>query len=131
MDLQIPIHISTLSSPINYEHNIMLMGSCFTEHIGEKLDELKFSVLQNPNGILFDPASVASSLVSYIQNKQYQSEELFYYNEVWQSWQHHSRFSKTDLQECLRCINASQQEAHHYLKTANWLIITLLSLIHI
>ncbi len=125
MDLQIPIQISTLSTPINYQDNIMLMGSCFTEHIGEKLDELKFSVLQNPNGILFDPASVVSSLVSYIQNKQYQTEELFYYNEVWQSWQHHSRFSKTDLQDCLRGINASQQEAHTYLKTANWLIITL------
>jgi hypothetical protein len=125
MDLTIPIQISTLSNPINYQDNILLMGSCFTEHIGDKLDELKFSVLQNPNGILFDPASVVSSLVSYIQNKQYQTEELFYYNEVWQSWQHHSRFSKTDLQDCLRGINASQQEAHNFLKTANWLIITL------
>jgi hypothetical protein len=125
MDLQIPIQISTLQNPISYQDNIMLMGSCFTEHIGEKLDELKFDVFQNPNGILFDPASVVSSLVSYVQNKQYQSEELFYYNEVWQSWQHHSRFSNTDLQECLRGINASQQEAHTYLKTANWLIITL------
>lgn len=125
MDLQIPIQISTLQNPINYQDNIMLMGSCFTEHIGEKLEELKFGVLQNPNGILFDPASVVSSLVSYVQNKQYQTEELFYYNEVWQSWQHHSRFANTDLQECLRGINASQQEAHTYLKTANWLIITL------
>lgn len=125
MDLQIPIQISTLSNPINYQDNIMLMGSCFTEHIGDKLEELKFSVLQNPNGILFDPASVVSSLVAYIQNKQFETEELFYYNEVWQSWQHHSRFSKTDLQECLRVINASQQEAHTFLKTANWLIITL------
>ena len=125
MDLQIPITISTLSSPINYQDNIMLMGSCFTEHIGDKLDELKFSVLQNPNGILFDPASVVSSLTSYIQNKQYQSEELFYYNELWQSWQHHSRFSNTDLHECLRGINASQNEAHTFLKTADWLIITL------
>jgi hypothetical protein len=125
MDLQIPIQISTLQNPINYQDNIMLMGSCFTEHIGEKLEELKFGVLQNPNGILFDPASVVSSLVSYVQNKQYQTEELFYYNEVWQSWQHHSRFANTDLQECLRGINASQQEAHTYLKSANWLIITL------
>jgi hypothetical protein len=125
MDLTIPIQISTLSNPINYQDNILLMGSCFTEHIGDKLDELKFNVLQNPNGILFDPASVVSSLVSYIQNKQYQTEELFYYNEVWQSWQHHSRFSKTDLQDCLRGINASQQEAHDFLKTANWLIVTL------
>src|SRR5438045_1456625 len=120
MDLQVPIHIQTLSTPINYGDHILLMGSCFTEHIGERLEELKFEVLQNPNGILFDPASVASSLVSYIQNKRFQGEELFYYNEVWQSWQHHGRFSKTDLHDCLRTINDSQQQAHDFLKTANW-----------
>ena len=125
MDLQIPINIPTLSTPINYQDNIMLIGSCFTEHIGEKLQELKFNVLQNPNGILFDPASVANSLVSYIHNKQYQSEELFYYNELWQSWQHHSRFSRTDLKECIRYINTSQQQAHQFLKKAHWLVITL------
>ena len=46
---------------------ILLTGSCFTEHIGNHLQEVKFDVLQNPNGILFDPLSVADSLISYIE----------------------------------------------------------------
>ena len=71
----------------------MLIGSCFTEHIGNALGELKFSVCQNPNGILFGPDGVCKSLLSYIENKKYTEADLFQLNEVWNSWHHHSRFS--------------------------------------
>ncbi len=125
MDFQIPIKVNTLPDPIAYPQRILLMGSCFTEHIGEHLHDLKFDVLQNPNGILFDPFSVASSLVSYIQNRQYTGTDLIYFNELWQSWQHHSIFSHTNKEECLHIINKSQNRAHEFLKSANWLIITL------
>ncbi|HYJ63165.1 MAG TPA: GSCFA domain-containing protein, partial [Parafilimonas sp.] len=106
-------------------NKILLVGSCFTEHIGNFLSDVKFNVLQNPNGILFDPISVSSSLVSYIQNKQYKEEDLFYLNESWNSWQHHSRFSNIDKNACLKNINQSQNDAHTFLKEADWLIITL------
>jgi hypothetical protein len=119
------INIKPLEPSITYRDKILLTGSCFTEHIGNFLSDVKFNVLQNPNGILFDPISVSSSLVSYIQNRQYKEEDLFYLNEVWNSWQHHSRFSKTDKNECLKNINQSQNEAHTFLKEADWLIITL------
>lgn len=125
MDFQLPINIPAPAATINYREPILLTGSCFTEHIGNSLHELKFDVLQNPNGILFDPASVASSLVSYVQNKQYTAGDLFYLNELWQSWQHHSRFSHMDQEFCLQQINESQERAHHFLKKANWLVITL------
>lgn len=124
MDFQVPIQIPTLTAPVSYKDKLLLVGSCFTEHIGNKLEELKFSVLQNPNGILFDPASIAASLVSYIQNKRYTEEDLFYLNELWQSWHHHSRFSGTDKKKVLENINQSQQRAHEFLKKADWLIIT-------
>jgi hypothetical protein len=119
------LNIKPLQTPLTYEDNILLVGSCFTEHIGNYLMDVKFSVLQNPNGILFDPLSVCYSLVSYIHNKQYGNDDVFYWNEAWHSWQHHSRFSNPDKDECLRLINASQNEAHNFLKKTNWLIITL------
>ena len=50
---------------------------------------------------------------------------FFQLNEVWHSWQHHSRFSNINRQECLRIINESQTKAHNFLKDADWLIITL------
>ncbi|CAN5791703.1 GSCFA domain-containing protein [soil metagenome] len=119
------INIRSLQPPITYTDKLLLTGSCFTEHIGNHLMDAKFNVLQNPNGILFDPLSVCRSLVSYIHNTQYTKDDLFYLNESWHSWQHHSRFSNPDGDECLKHINASQTAAHHFIKEAEWLIITL------
>jgi hypothetical protein len=125
MELMIKTDLKKLPELINYRQNILLIGSCFTEHIGNTLEELKFSVLQNPNGILFDPASVSRSLISYIQNKKYSEEDLFELNEVWHSWQHHSRFSNINKKEIVQTINNSQQRAQEFLKKADWIIITL------
>ena len=125
MEFMLDINIASPHQKISYSDKVLLIGSCFTEHIGNRLQELKFSVLQNPNGILFDPRSVAFSLVSYIQNKRYKEEDLFYHNELWQSWQHHSRYSHTEKEACLRNINESQQQTHLFLKQADWLVVTL------
>lgn len=125
MEFMTSLHLDPLANPIRYGDKIMLTGSCFTEHIGNALAESKFDVLQNPNGILFDPVSVCKSLESYIDNKRYNTSDLFYLNEVWNSWAHHSRFSRLDSQEALQVINASQESAHHFLRQADWLIITL------
>ena len=125
MDFMLNFEPKKLSKQINYRDKLLLIGSCFTEHIGGALEDAKFSILQNPNGILFDPVSVCNSLISYIQNKQYKEADLFQLNEIWNSWQHHSRFSHIDRAEGLRIINESQQQAHEFLKTADWVFITL------
>src|SRR4051812_48803572 len=104
MKLLLDIKITEPEYKIDYRDKIMLVGSCFTEHIGDRLADLKFLVMQNPNGIVFDPSTVASSLTSYIENKKYTADELFHLNELWQSWQHHSRYSGTQQQEVLKKI---------------------------
>lgn len=103
----------------------MLIGSCFTEHIGNALADLKFRVLQNPDGILFGPDSVCSSLQGVIDNIEIRKEDLFELNEVWHSWLHHSRFSGINPQQAAEGMNHSRQQAHSFLKEADWLIITL------
>lgn len=125
MDFQLPISLGVLPRPIRYGDRILLAGSCFTEHIGDALRDWKFNTLQNPNGILFDVSSVASSLISYIEPRGYTADDLVFLNELWQSWQHHSIFSGVDRDEVLREINVSQQRAHAFLKQADWLVITL------
>ncbi len=110
---------------INHKQNLLLIGSCFTEQIGNKFSNHKFSVLENPNGILFNPISITKSINAYIDNKQYQEVDLFYKNECWNSWEHHSRFSTPEVNDCITGINNSQTHAHNFLKTADWLVITL------
>jgi hypothetical protein len=125
MKLMLDVEIKSPDQKITYSDKIFLIGSCFTEHIGRRLEELKFPVVQNPNGILFDPISVSKSLDAYIELKKYKQADLFYLNELWQSWNHHSVFSGMNADNVLLNINLSQRNAHEQLKTASWLIITL------
>ena len=125
MNFMLDLPVVSPETKIKYGDKLLLTGSCFTEHIGSSLSALKFDVLQNPHGILFDPASVAYSLASYVQNKQYEPADLFQLNEVWNSWQHHSSFSHITQEDCLNKINESQLRAHDFLKEADWLLITL------
>lgn len=125
MQLTLTLDIPPLQKPITYTDNILLIGSCFTEHITDRLLHHKFRVLQNPHGILFNPLSVAQSIDSYIDGKQYTEADLFQLNELWNSWDHHTRFSHTDKQAALDGINASQAAASAFIKKADWAIITL------
>ena len=125
MDFHLEFFPKPFDIKINHQQNLLLIGSCFTEQIGTKLSNHKFSVLDNPNGILFNPVSITKSITSYIDNKQYQESDLFYQNECWNSWEHHSRFSKPDAIECLKGINESQSTANAFLKKTEWLLITL------
>ena len=125
MDFHLAFTPKPFDVKINHQHNLLLIGSCFTEQIGTKLANHKFAVLDNPNGILFNPVSITRSVSSYIDNKQYSGSDLFYQNESWNSWEHHSHFSHPDKRTCLKGINDSQTRAHDFLKKADWLLITL------
>jgi len=110
---------------IGYRDSLFLIGSCFSENMGTKLNTHLFKVFENPHGILFNPISVAQSLSDCIHNKQYTEADLFQLNEVWNSWQHHSRFSGISSKEALDKINNSIAKAHTFLKTADHIVITL------
>jgi GSCFA family len=125
MDFHLEFSPKHLSQKINHQHKLLLLGSCFTENIGDKLLAHKFSVLQNPNGILFNPVSVKEAVENYISNKIITENDLFYLNEGYHSWQHHSRFSGTTKEDAVQKINTSTNTAHHYLKETDIVIITL------
>ncbi len=113
------------SKKIRHSDALMLVGSCFTEQIGGKLSNNKFQVLQNPNGILFNPISICGAIESYAGNKPAVKEDLFYSNELWGSWQHHTRFSSVDAEVTINKINAERSQAHEFLKKCDWLMLTL------
>ena len=125
MQLTLNLDIPALPKPITYRDSILLIGSCFTENKSERLNAHKFRVLSNPHGILFNPMSVAQSLDSYIDNKQYGETDLFQLNELWNSWDHHTRFSHIDKTAALSGINNAQAEASKFIKDAGWVVITL------
>lgn len=125
MKFRFEFDIKKIPWPINHRHKLVLMGSCFTENIGEKLHRYKFSSMENPHGILFNPVSVADAINDYCNNKPYQQQDLFYFNELYHSWKHHSRFSALEPEDALQKINDAVSSANSFLKTADYMFITL------
>ena len=124
MNFHLTFPIPPFEHKINYAHKLMFAGSCFAENIGEIMQLYRFDVEINPHGVLFNPASIAVALQRYIDNKAMQENELFFANECWNSWEHHSRFSNVDKQTCLTKINSGISSAHEFIKDGEWLFIT-------
>ena len=108
-----------------HSDRLMLVGSCFTEHIGERLAAHKFPALTNPFGIVYNTASIVRSLERLFAENQFFSEKDIFENAgLWHSWEHHGRFSKPEKDAMLAGINAAYSEAAASLKKANRLLLT-------
>lgn len=125
MDFLLQIEIPKPLSTIAHHNKVMLTGSCFTEHMSTRMQQIKMQVLSNPNGILFNPLSVVQSLERIIQQHQYHVNDVFLWNELYQSWDYHSDFAAVQPEQAVAKMNHSIQSAHAFLKSADWLIITV------
>ncbi|MDR6569168.1 GSCFA domain-containing protein [Chitinophaga ginsengisegetis] len=125
MQFHLSFPVAPLSAAIQYDHELLLMGSCFAEEIGEKLQEHRFNTVVNPHGILYNPLSITKALTSYLDGKVYTPEDLFQHNDLWNSWDHHSRFSGLTPEATLDNISRMQAAATHAIENADWLVITL------
>lgn len=125
MEFHLNFPVTPLAPPLQYDHKLLMAGSCFAEEIGGLLEANKFDVLLNPHGILFNPISIVKTIHSYLDGQVYTPGDLFFHNDTWHSWDHHSRFSGVSQEQVLADINASQAAAGKQLQEADWLIITL------
>lgn len=125
MNFTTQIPIFKHENNISHKDKIMLLGSCFTENIGNKLSINGFETLINPFGILYNPFSICSSLNRIIDLKFLFSEDLVKVNEFWYSYEHHGVFRDGNRDNLLQTINLGITKANIFLKETNWLIITL------
>lgn len=110
---------------IGYADPILLLGSCFTDHMYNKLSAYKFRVQQNPHGTLFNPVSISRAVADYVANRLYELSDLVLINEGWHSWHHHKQFSSPNADIALHRINTAIAEARRFLLSARCCIITL------
>jgi len=125
--LQFRTPIEPLKYPfqIGYQDGLVLIGSCFVEHIGTQLTQLGFNTAVNPSGIVFNPKSIFTTLNHILTSKQYRESDLILKNQLWCSLNHHGRFSSTDASETLNLMQQEIDTAHQKLKTARFLWLTL------
>jgi GSCFA family len=110
---------------IGHQHQICCIGSCFTENIGKKLRENKFSTYINPFGIVYNPFSIAKQLSILSDEKAIFEEKNQIENKgVWHSFEHHSSFSRLTKAGLVENMAAELQKARSFLQKTNILILT-------
>ena len=124
LQTQIPLKKETRNL-INYHSKILLLGSCFSENIGDKLDYFKFQSTQNPFGILFHPKAIENLISNAINEKEYLDNDLIFKNERWHSFDAHSSLSSSDNNKLLNNLNSAVTATNKQLKEATHIIITL------
>ncbi|MFN8209216.1 MAG: GSCFA domain-containing protein [Bacteroidales bacterium] len=120
-----PVDAEVSKHQAGYHAPLVFMGSCFSENIGNKLNELRLPVCLNPFGILYNPVSICQSLEYLLKGKVYKESDLGFHNGLWFSFDHHGRFSAIEQADCLNRINESVETGHQFLKKASHLFITL------
>lgn len=112
-----PFHIS-------YQDQLMLLGSCFSDHIGNFFQEMGFDTLSNPFGTLFNPVSIATALKMCMDPELFNEQYIDFFNEKWISYAHHGKFSHPDKETFLQNIRQNLDRAHAFLTSANYLFFT-------
>ena len=125
MKLRTEINVQPFPFHIDHQSKVMLMGSCFTQNIGSKLRDNQFETLCNPYGITFNPLSLSKQIVEVVNQKHYTTDDLIERNDHFVSFSHHSSFNRGHKYEMLVDINESIDRAHHFLKEADVLIVSI------
>jgi len=126
MNLQTKIFLKKeTKNAINYNSKLVLLGSCFSKNIGNKLNYFKFQTNQNPFGILFHPKAIENLITNVINEKEYVPEDLIFQDERWHSFDAHSNLSSSNQENLLKTLNSSIHSTNKNLKKATHIIITL------
>ncbi|MCX7985636.1 MAG: GSCFA domain-containing protein [Bacteroidales bacterium] len=119
-----PVEVIPSAYKIEHSDPVMMIGSCFSESIGEKMIGLKFTVDLNPFGILFNPSSIKLCLDRLIEGEVFRRDELIEHNHLWHSFLHHSRFSSLNVESTLTNINERLTYSSSFLRKMHFLFIT-------
>ncbi|MGV8815629.1 MAG: GSCFA domain-containing protein [Gelidibacter sp.] len=125
MKLQTIIPLKPQENPIDYHSKVFLLGSCFVENIGQKLSYFKFQTSQNPFGVLFHPKAIETVVVRALQQKEYNENEVFFYNEQWHCYDAHSQMSDISKETLIHNLNEQLEVTRQQLKEASHIVITL------
>ncbi len=125
MDLYTRISIPKAPFAFSYTEQTVLLGSCFAENIGKKLEENKFKTDLNPFGTLYNPSSIAEAIRMLLHPERFTGDDLFRHEGVYHSFSHHSRFSSPSETECLENINGRLFSSAEIIRKARRMIITL------
>ncbi|MFT5103364.1 MAG: lysophospholipase L1-like esterase [Candidatus Latescibacterota bacterium] len=122
LETTIPLHPER--NQIDYNSKVLLLGSCFAENIGRKLDYFKFQDLVNPFGIIFHPAAIERLVIRAINKEVFTPEDIFFQNERWHCYEVHSDLSASTEEALLGNLNTALERLDSAINSASHIVFT-------
>ena len=117
--LQTIVDIKPSEWKIGYEDKILMLGSCFSDEIGEQMQQRYLQVTCNPFGTLYNPLSIAKAFSLQLSEVNFQFHEG-----LWHSMAHHGSFSRASKEEASQAVRASIETMQKALDEASVVIVT-------
>lgn len=127
MQFSTPVGLPPCPFSLTPGDRVVVVGSCFAEHIGRFVSDLLPSdhVAVNPFGVLYHPTVMAAALRSLMAHSDLEVDNIFWGSDgLWHSWMHSGVFSRSQREECERAVAAALQHGREVLKEAVLLILT-------
>ena len=125
MKLQTQIPLKQAENQIDYDSQILILGSCFAENIGAKLNYFKFQTVQNPFGVLFHPLAIEKLISKAVRKERYLDDDVFFLNERWHCFDAHSDLSDVSKEKLLEKLNTALEKTYQQIIKSTHVIITL------
>lgn len=101
-----------------------MIGSCFTDNVGERLARRHFDVDVNPFSTLFNPLSIASAINDALDGRRFDESDLTSRDGRYATFDRHSEFSDFDREALVGRLNVSTAAAAESLGRCDVLILT-------
>lgn len=125
MHFRTELNIPPAKQKIDHNDTVLLIGSCFSQNISERLQKYKFKCISNPFGTVFNPVSIAK-LIQYTLDKHvFKRETLINSHGVWVHPDFHSVLSDIDIDLAINKINGAIENVGKLLSEVKFLFITL------
>ena len=123
MKLQTIVDIAPSAWKIGYDDRILMLGSCFSDSIGQIMTEHYLPVTCNPFGTLYNPLSIAHA-INYQLPMTNDQLPLVSHDGLWHSMAHHGAFSRASREEAEAAVRASVESMQKAFQEATVIIVT-------
>lgn len=131
MNFRTPVDLPESDLQLTPKSNILFIGSCFADHMGQRLADCLPSsrICVNPHGTLYNPVSIRNVLVTYVPDSvvvPFCDEGFFQLSGSgeWRHWDYSTKFSAPTKKDLKGILQAEWEQTNDFFQSLNVLFIT-------
>lgn len=128
MQFRTIVELPPCAFELTSQSKVVLVGSCFAQHVGERLAEAlpEGAVDVNAAGVLYNPLSIAGIIDGLLPGAAAWNDRIYFEGRdgLWHSYLHASAFSARSREDCMAKVEARRRSARELLDNADLLVVT-------